>query len=182
MSTIGERIKMKRTELGISARKLAIILNTSKENIYKWEGGSTPSDPEVYNRIINWLENVPQETDKGGKSIEAERNYLEKLLEEKEARRVETEKHLERAHSDKDKILEELSALRRLYEREVERMSLSLVQGQQELKEQILESSSTLGKLLMKIVKPAEPEVGASKKGIVPPGKINPAGGKDKDR
>lgn len=60
--TIGEKIKLKRSQEGLSAAKVAKLLGTNKENVYKWENGSTPSDPEVYNKIVKWLETVPQGT------------------------------------------------------------------------------------------------------------------------
>ena len=62
---IGEQIKNKRLRERLSAEDLAIRLNVKKENIYKWERGSTPSDPEVYARVQDWL------TDK----VENSRNY-----------------------------------------------------------------------------------------------------------
>lgn len=53
---IGEQIKKKRKELGLSAEKLAERLSIkAATNIYKWENGSMPSDPEEYQRILAWL-------------------------------------------------------------------------------------------------------------------------------
>jgi transcriptional regulator with XRE-family HTH domain len=62
MDSLGERIKAKRDEEDISAEKLAKILGVTKENIYKWERGSKPSDPQVYNRITNWLNKSERST------------------------------------------------------------------------------------------------------------------------
>lgn len=62
---IGQQIKEKRQRERLSAEDLAQKLGLKKENIYKWERGSTPSDPTDYNKIVNWLnnsENVPQGT------------------------------------------------------------------------------------------------------------------------
>ena len=55
MDTLATRIKTKRQQQRISAEYLAQMLNVTKENIYKWERGSKPSDPEVYNRLMKWL-------------------------------------------------------------------------------------------------------------------------------
>ncbi len=54
---LGELIKKKRKEAGLSARELAEKLGSSisEVNIYKWEGGSIPQDPEVYIKIRDWL-------------------------------------------------------------------------------------------------------------------------------
>ncbi len=52
---IGQQIKEKRKKDRISAEDLAIKLNLKKENIYKWERGSTPSNPEEFQRINDWL-------------------------------------------------------------------------------------------------------------------------------
>jgi transcriptional regulator with XRE-family HTH domain len=65
--TLGERIKAKRKLERISAEDLAVKLGLKKENIYKWERGSKPSDPEDFHKINMWLqgitrsENVPHE-------------------------------------------------------------------------------------------------------------------------
>lgn len=53
---IGEQIKAKRKSQRISAEDLAILLNLKKENIYKWERGSVPSNPVEYKRVMDWLE------------------------------------------------------------------------------------------------------------------------------
>lgn len=62
---IGEKIKHKRIKERMSAQDLAIKLSLKKENIYKWESGSKPSDPEEFARVSAWLNNsesVPHET------------------------------------------------------------------------------------------------------------------------
>jgi transcriptional regulator with XRE-family HTH domain len=62
----GRAIRKKRDELGLSARQLAEQLQVDKGNLYKWEKGHTPADPQDYIKITNWLgagvESVPRET------------------------------------------------------------------------------------------------------------------------
>jgi len=73
--TIGERIKEKRKAERLSAQDLAIKLKLRKENIYKWERGSTPSNPEDYKKIMDWLnnlENVPRNTMPGKSGADLE--------------------------------------------------------------------------------------------------------------
>jgi transcriptional regulator with XRE-family HTH domain len=55
---IGDRIKRKREKERLSAEDLAIKLGLKSSNIYKWERGSTPSNPEDYNKINAWLNNL----------------------------------------------------------------------------------------------------------------------------
>lgn len=65
---IGELIKDKRKAERLSAEDLALKLGLKKENIYKWEKGSKPSDPEDYTKINAWLnnlENVPRGIEQG---------------------------------------------------------------------------------------------------------------------
>lgn len=54
---IGEDIKAKRKADRLSANDLAIKLGLKMENIYKWESGSIPSDPEEYAKVAAWLNN-----------------------------------------------------------------------------------------------------------------------------
>jgi transcriptional regulator with XRE-family HTH domain len=62
----GEQIRIKRKQLGLSAQELADVLQVKKDNVYKWEKGTRPTDPQEYQRLENWLsgkmENVPHET------------------------------------------------------------------------------------------------------------------------
>lgn len=51
----GKQIREKRESLKLSAPKLAKMLNTTKENIYKWEGGTVPRSLEDLTNIENWL-------------------------------------------------------------------------------------------------------------------------------
>lgn len=62
--SLGDRIKEKRQQARLSAEDLALKLGLKKENIYKWERGSKPSDPEEYKKVTDWLNNleyVPRE-------------------------------------------------------------------------------------------------------------------------
>lgn len=51
----GKQLREKRESLRLSAQQLATILKTTKENIYKWEGGTKPSKHEDMISIENWL-------------------------------------------------------------------------------------------------------------------------------
>lgn len=55
---LGDQIKAKRQKERLSAEDLARKLGLKKENIYKWERGSTPSNPEDYKIITDWLNNL----------------------------------------------------------------------------------------------------------------------------
>lgn len=56
----GKELRAKRESLRLSAAKLATILKTTKENIYKWEGGTKPSKHEDMINIENWMNGVPE--------------------------------------------------------------------------------------------------------------------------
>ena len=56
----GKQIRDKRKAEKLSAEALAMKLGVDKENLYKWEKGTKPSDPEDFIKISNWLENVPR--------------------------------------------------------------------------------------------------------------------------
>ncbi len=43
--TVGERIKVRRKELGITQEKLALTANTTKQTIYKYENGIVTNIP-----------------------------------------------------------------------------------------------------------------------------------------
>lgn len=68
MAFTGNDIRIKRKSLRMSAQQLADLLDVKKDNIYKWETGTVPSDPEEYLKVVQWLtgkiENVPHETTK----------------------------------------------------------------------------------------------------------------------
>lgn len=63
-----DQIKGKRKELKLSAEELATLIGVSKDNIYKWEKGTRPSNPEDYIKLTNWLngkmEGVPKLEDR----------------------------------------------------------------------------------------------------------------------
>ncbi|MGN6293752.1 MAG: helix-turn-helix domain-containing protein [Chitinophagaceae bacterium] len=102
MNNLGEAIKRKRQELGISAQQLAEILGVKLFRIYKWEGGAKPSDPEVWARLHEWL-NLETEANqvnstgsiKGSNIIERiiqqQNNLLEVLTKQSEALTVQSE-------------------------------------------------------------------------------------------
>lgn len=52
---LGDDIKLKRKTAGLSAEALADLIGVSKDNLYKWEKGTKPSDPEDYLKITAWL-------------------------------------------------------------------------------------------------------------------------------
>lgn len=58
IQNIGEKIKAKRKKERLSAEDLATKLGLKSTNIYKWERGSTPSNPEEYMKITQWLNNL----------------------------------------------------------------------------------------------------------------------------
>lgn len=62
----GDEIRRKRKASKLSAQGLADLLNVEKHNVYKWEKGHKPNDPEEYLRLESWLsgkvENVPRGT------------------------------------------------------------------------------------------------------------------------
>ena len=72
----GKKIKEKRVSLKWSAEKLAKHLKVKAGNIYKWEKGIKPSDPEEYMRVINWL-NDSKET---VKPVNGVSDYWEKYF------------------------------------------------------------------------------------------------------
>lgn len=63
---LSQKIKQKRKTERLSAEALAEKLGFKKANIYKWEKGSKPSDPEEFQKLMEWLdgklENVPRDT------------------------------------------------------------------------------------------------------------------------
>lgn len=62
----GPAIRKKRKEMNLSVKDLAEALKVKPDNLYKWEKGTKPTDPEDYMKIENWLsgklESVPHET------------------------------------------------------------------------------------------------------------------------
>lgn len=71
----GKQIRDKRKSLGLSAEKLSKILKVSRENIYKWEGGTLPRNPEEFMRVQSWLGDVPEEPKT--KTVKSESNGID---------------------------------------------------------------------------------------------------------
>lgn len=57
----GKPIRDKRKKLGLSAKELGELIGVKDDNIYKWEKGTKPHDPEDFLKIETWLkdESVP---------------------------------------------------------------------------------------------------------------------------
>lgn len=51
----GKDIRRKRKELGLSAEKLALLLEVSADNLYKWEKGTRPNNARDYLKLEKWL-------------------------------------------------------------------------------------------------------------------------------
>lgn len=51
----GQQFKDKRLSLKWSAIRTAKFFKTKPGNIYKWEDGVTPGDPELYNKVNAWV-------------------------------------------------------------------------------------------------------------------------------
>ena len=59
---IGNRLKEFRKRKNIKMPAIAEATGISKENLYKWEKGTKPSDFELYNKLVKYLdkmENAP---------------------------------------------------------------------------------------------------------------------------
>lgn len=75
MNTIGERIKLRRKELGISADELAEKLNVSRSTIFRYENGGIEKVPVEYigtiakalyttpSYLMGWEDNLECDTD-----------------------------------------------------------------------------------------------------------------------
>lgn len=86
---LGDQIKSRRKAEKLSAEALAEKLRVSKDNIYKWEKGTKPSDPEDYVKIKAWLDskleeipNIPIE--KPVNNFDYQQAYVEELKEKTE--------------------------------------------------------------------------------------------------
>jgi transcriptional regulator with XRE-family HTH domain len=88
MDTLGKRIKEKRKAERLSAEDLAVKLGTKKENIYKWEEGAKPSDPEIFSRLNGWLANTYFNTNKSEQQPENTISFREHLEAVKEQKRM----------------------------------------------------------------------------------------------
>ena len=60
MENFGQKLKRFRKDKSISVPQLERVLGIPKDRIYKWEKGATPSDPDEYQKVINYM-------DSGGK-------------------------------------------------------------------------------------------------------------------
>jgi len=60
---IGERLKLLRKKKNIKMPAIAEATGISKENLYKWEKGTKPSDFTLYNKLAEYLDNVENEPD-----------------------------------------------------------------------------------------------------------------------
>lgn len=95
--TIGERIKSLRTEKGMTQTELAELLQTTKQNIFKYENGivtNIPSDKiekmaEIFGiepaTLMGWAESkisatAPPRTSEGSMFIENKDDYVERLV------------------------------------------------------------------------------------------------------
>lgn len=58
----GEDIRKKREKLDLSVKELADLLSVKVDNLYKWEKGTKPSDPEDFIKIESWLKGKPLES------------------------------------------------------------------------------------------------------------------------
>lgn len=58
----GEEIRKRRRSLNLSVKELASLLNVSENNLYKWEKGTRPTDPEDFIKLERWLKGEKVET------------------------------------------------------------------------------------------------------------------------
>jgi transcriptional regulator with XRE-family HTH domain len=72
----GKKIKEKRSSLNWSASKLAKHLKVKAGNIYKWEQGIRPSDPEEFIKVQEWLNDSKESV----KQFQNGSNYQEKYI------------------------------------------------------------------------------------------------------
>jgi transcriptional regulator with XRE-family HTH domain len=94
--SLGEEIKAKRKNDGLSAEALANLIGVSMDNIYKWEKGTRISNPEDYEKIKAWLsgnlETIPKKEKPGSvdyqakfydayETIKAYNEFLQRMME-----------------------------------------------------------------------------------------------------
>jgi transcriptional regulator with XRE-family HTH domain len=60
---IGERLKELRKKKNIKMPAIAKATGISKENLYKWEKGTKPSDFALYNKLVEFLDKVESTPD-----------------------------------------------------------------------------------------------------------------------
>lgn len=73
----GKQIREKRTNEGLSASGLAVILETTKENVYKWEGGTVPMKKRDRDKIESWLNGAAPKIESNG--IDWQKKYYDLL-------------------------------------------------------------------------------------------------------
>ncbi len=61
--TLGEKLRNRRIELGLSQSQVAKILNTDEQYVYAWENNHNKPIISMYPRIIEFLECFPFEID-----------------------------------------------------------------------------------------------------------------------
>lgn len=59
-----KQLKEKRAADRLSAEKLAKLLGTTKENIYKWETGTKPMQNGMYKKVQDYIKGVQPEPKK----------------------------------------------------------------------------------------------------------------------
>jgi len=57
-TTIGKRLKEFRIRKNIKMPAIAAATGISKENLYKWEKGTKPSDITLYNKLIEYMDKM----------------------------------------------------------------------------------------------------------------------------
>jgi len=60
---IGTRLKEFRKRKHIKMPAIAAATGISKENLYKWEKGTKPSDFELYNKLVEYLDKMESDPD-----------------------------------------------------------------------------------------------------------------------
>jgi len=68
---IGKRLKAFRLRTNIKMPAIAEATNISKENLYKWERGTKPSDIVKYNRLVAYIEEMEKKFADGLEDVEA---------------------------------------------------------------------------------------------------------------
>ena len=58
MQVLQEKLTKVIQQTGLSLAEIAKVNNFLKDNVYKWFRGTRPSNPEDYNKLINYLDNI----------------------------------------------------------------------------------------------------------------------------
>lgn len=77
----GDQLKQKRKSAGLSAEALAKLLSVKKDNIYKWEKGTRPTDPEDFLKVSNWVAGKIEIVPHGTERKPTEATLMERILE-----------------------------------------------------------------------------------------------------